>query len=227
MTSGRIPVVAGWTLDDVEGALRALEPDQFASHLVLDRTPWLWSERAAYTDWKSELARELQVDPYSLLVVGSAATGVTLNPKKSLFRGFQTASDVDVAVVSHYHFELGWKTLRELGSRGEIPTKQERRGRKQHREYLVFDGTIATDWILPHLPFGTKWSAALRSAEAGLPEPGHAVKARIYRDVEALRAYQVRNIARLRDQLLVIEDDEDFAEFDGAPLDTVDVKEEE
>lgn len=201
--------------------MRDLDADQFTSHLVIDRVPWLWSERRDYVDWKTALAEGLSVDPYSLLVVGSAATGVTLNPNKGVFREFSAASDVDVAVVSYYHFEVAWKTLRELGSRGSIPTRAERRGRKQHRGSLVFDGTIATDWFIEFLPFRDEWREAFRSAEGELPEPGHEVKARIYRDLDALREYQVRNIRRLREQVLVEESTDDLEGEEGAPLTTI------
>lgn len=211
-----------WTLNNVEDALRALDADRFANHVVLDRLPWLWKDRIDYVDWKTDLAVNLGVDPYSLLVVGSAATGVTLNPKKQLFSTFGPTSDVDVAVVSYYHFESAWKTLRELGSRGEIPTRAERRGRRQHREYLVFDGTIATDWFLEHLSFGIQWRDALRAAGGLLPENNHEVKARIYRDVDALRTYQVRNIRKLRDALLTAGHDDEFEAEEGLPLPTVD-----
>ena len=87
-----------------------------------------------------------------------------------------------------------------------------------HREYLVFDGTIATDWFLDKLPFGSQWRDALRCAEAELPERGHEVKARIYRDVDALRTYQLRNIRKLRDLLLSIDADPDLDLSEGAPL---------
>ena len=193
-------------IDSLEMELRAdlaqLEPGRFASHTILDRTPWLWgASRADYVNWKSELADGLGVDPYGVVVVGSACTGLTLNPKKQLFRQFRDDSDVDVAIISTYHFELAWKTLRDMGRAGSIPTKAQRAARKQHREYLVFDETIATDWILQHLPFGEEWRVALLESETKLPGGRHAVKARIYRDVSALRAYHVRNIIRLKSEL--------------------------
>ncbi|WP_143271478.1 hypothetical protein [Amycolatopsis echigonensis] len=198
-------------------ALLSFEPDRFTSHFVLDRVPWFWPDRSSYVEWKCELAAGLDVDPYAIVVVGSACTGVTLNPNKELFREFTPKSDIDVAIVSSYHFELAWKTLREMGSRGHIPTASERRARKKHRSYLVFDGTIATDWILRDLPFGKAWQAAFDAAELKLPMSGsHEVKGRIYRDLQDLRAYQVNNIERLKKDLSIPGDDID--EGEGEPL---------
>jgi hypothetical protein len=200
-------------------ALLSYSADMFTSHMLLDRTPWLWENRTDYVNWKSSLAGGLSVDPYALMVVGSACTGVSLNPKKRLFAEFRAESDVDVAVVSYYHFEVAWKTLREMGqSTKTIPTSEERRLRKQHRDHLVFDGTIATDWVLPYLPFGREWMHALQNSESELPGPRHKVKARIYRDLDALRAYHVRNVTRLKKELAAeaVADEE----TDGQPLPT-------
>lgn len=172
-------------------------------------------------DWKSDLAADLAVDPYSVLVVGSACLGATLNPKKELFAAFHEGSDVDVAIVSAHHFELAWKTLREMGRKpGEVPTRLQRRMIKQHRDHLVFDGTIAANWFLGELPFGEAWAAALLNAERRLPAQGHDVKARIYRDVDDLRAYHVRNVRRLKAGVDVPDLFESFE--DGAPLPTDD-----
>lgn len=207
--------------EDLRRALSEYDADRFASHMLFDRVPWLWNSRTEYIEWKTTLARGLDVDPYSLIVVGSACTGISLNPKKN-FSQFGDTSDVDVAVMSSYHFELAWKTLRELGRpSAEIPTKSQKYVLRQHREYLVFDGTIAADWILPHLPFGNNWRDALRQSELTLPGDRREVKARIYRDMDALRAYHVRNIEKIKQGLTLPSLAEENVDDDsGAPLPT-------
>jgi hypothetical protein len=77
-----------------------------------------------------------------------------------------------------------------------------------HRRNLVFDGTIATDQLLGRLPFGPRWSAALGRASNREPTTGRVVKARIYRDFESVRAYQLRGLRRLVNQLFITDDDE-------------------
>lgn len=215
----------GAAIRELEVALRELSAERFTSHMLLDRTPWLWQSRESYVEWKSDLASDLGVDPYSLLVVGSACIGATLNPKKQLFSSFHQGSDVDVAIVSAHHFELAWKTLRELGRKpGQIPTRTQKRMIKQHRDHLIFDGTIAANWFLGELPFGDTWADALLAAEHRLPSPGHEVKARIYRDVDDLRAYHVRNVRRLKAEVDVSDLPDDLD--DGRPLRSDDILDE-
>ena len=62
--------------------------------------------------------------------------------------------------------------------------------------------TIATDKLLPYLPFGTQWSNALRAMSKLEPTKNRQIKARIYKDFESLRAYQVNNLKNLRTQEL-------------------------
>jgi hypothetical protein len=98
-------------------SLRNLSAEDFTSRQLLDRVPWLFSDRPQYIGWKAALAADLEVDPYMLVVVGSAAVGFSLSPWKR-FSEFGPNSDIDVAVVSTRHFDDAWRWLRDLG-----PTK--------------------------------------------------------------------------------------------------------
>lgn len=183
----------------VDAAL-SLDSPSFCSHQILDRVPWIFDgDRIAYVNWKQELAANMEIDPYAICIVGSAATGVSLSPKKS-FRLFSTTSDVDVAIVSAFHFDIAWRTIRSFARRDVVLTRQQKRGLRQHRSGLLFDGCIATDQILKLLDYGPKWSNAL--ARAGRREPlvGHEVKARLYRDFEALRSYQMKSAYYTKEQ---------------------------
>lgn len=178
------------------GSLRDLSADDFANRQLLDRVPWLFSDRAQYIDWKAALAADLEVDPYMLLVVGSAALGFSLSPWKR-FAPFSQRSDIDVAVVSMRHFEDAWRWLRDLRPENSL-TRFERDMLARHRESLVFDGAIATDKLLRRLSFGPKWNSGLGHAGKREPTIGRSVKVRIYRDFESLREYHVANIKELK-----------------------------
>jgi hypothetical protein len=147
------------------------------------------------------LAVDLDVDPFMVIVVGSAATGYSLSPHKN-FSAFSPRSDIDVAIVSQRHFDDAWRWLRELG-----PVKLLKRGTLEHdmlnwhRRNLVFDGAIATDKLLSRLPFGPKWASGLGRAGKREPTVGRAIKARIYRDFESLRQYHVSGINDLKIQI--------------------------
>jgi hypothetical protein len=198
-----------------ERALASLTAEVFVNHHVLDRTPWLFEDRTRYIEWKTILATEIAVDPFSIVVVGSAALGFSLSPKKGL-SPFGERSDIDVAVVSPTHFDTAWRWLRNLGSPRLLGHGSFERGIVDwHRKNLVFDGAIATtDELLSRLEFGPSWKAALGRAGNREPTVGRNVKVRVYRDFESLRAYHVANIQELQRGLLA-----DLVEAtEGAPL---------
>lgn len=188
------------TLEVLQAALRKLDAASFTSLHVLDRLPHVFASREQYTAWRGVLARGLDVDPLCIVVVGSGAVGFSLSPREDKrFRAFHDESDIDVAVISPFHFEEAWRNIRAM--RGDASGVVKRLWR-HHRSSLVFDGTIATDQILPHLSFGAKWTSALGRAALREPTRDRDVKARIYRDFESLRDYQRRNIESLRGELL-------------------------
>lgn len=189
--------------------LLRLAPEDFVSYHVLDRVPWIFSNRSQYIDWKMALAAELDIDPFGIHVVGSSCLGVSLSPYKR-FTPFHRGSDIDVAVVSSRHFDEAWRWLRNLGPLDGLANGSfEQDMFKWHRKNLVFEGTIATDKLLGYLPFGAKWKRALGRARRRPPTVDREIKARIYRDVESLREYQVRSVKAL------------LAEI--APGDTIDI----
>lgn len=185
--------------DLVEAAL-TLEPEKFCSHQILDRVPWLFDDRAAYIEWKQSLAEALGVVPYAICIVGSAATGVSLSPSKE-FSLFHERSDIDVAVVSNHHFDLAWRKIRDLSLHPMLLSNGVRKKIDQHRKGLLFDGCIATDKVLSMLEYGPAWRDALLRAGTNPPVVGHEVKARLYRDFESLRAYQLKSARHAQKEL--------------------------
>jgi hypothetical protein len=175
-------------------------PELMASIWIIDRIPFLFGEdRERYAYWRCSLAKGLGVDPSSLVVTGSCAFGVSLNPNKN-YRFFDAKSDVDVAVISDYHFSSAWRALRNLGAgRHKLPpaTKQ---AVEDHVKRYIYWGTVATDRILHMLPFGKEWSEIIEKMQHTSPTDGRTIKARIYRDFDSLRAYQVNNLKNLRTQ---------------------------
>jgi hypothetical protein len=181
---------AALVLDD----LKALPPDTFASRHIFESIPYVFKEdMAAYVSWKAALGEAIDVDPRSIAVVGSAGLGVSLNPDNN-FSDFGPGSDVDVAVVSHHHFEAAWRFLRHVRVGRLSLTPEARQVIRGHGKAYVFDGTIATDFVLPYLPFGKEWLQALNSQSFVEPTVGLEVKARIYRDFDCLRDYQLKSV---------------------------------
>src|SRR5690606_27022468 len=93
-------------------SLKTEPPDEFVENHLFDCIPALFEgDRNDYVSWKRELAKQLEVDAACVTLVGSAAIGISLNPSKN-FREFNDDSDIDVAIVSHYHFTVAWRYLR-------------------------------------------------------------------------------------------------------------------
>jgi hypothetical protein len=189
-------------VEEVKLNIRELTPEAFTNHFLLDRVPHLFVDRKRYVDWKTALAGDLAVDPYSIVVVGSSCLGCSISPGDKFFKPFHAKSDIDVAVISLFHFDEAWRWLRQPGVRDRFDSKRWHNSFDDHRGRLVFDGAIATDKILSRLPYGPHWSRALHLAANREPTVGRKVKARIYKDFEALRSYQLNNVRSAKQSIL-------------------------
>lgn len=183
---------------EVISDLRTLPPASFVENHLFDRIPAIFGgDRALYIDWKRKLGQLIDVDPACLAIVGSAATGVSLSPTKN-FKEFDASSDVDVAVVSPYHFDIAWRYLRMNGSRRLSVDARTRNSWDQHVKQYIYWGTVATDRLLGVLPFGKDWLAATAAMSLEAPSLGRTINLRIYTDYDALRSYHVRGVRELR-----------------------------
>lgn len=186
----------------LEASIRANKPGFFASLEILEAVPFIFDgDRRACVEWKSRLAEALGVNSHSVIVVGSAVAGFSLSPTKA-FSVYNAESDVDVAVVSAHYFDIGWRWLRTLGAeRYRLPSHVQR-WIEDHRTRLVYYGTIATDKLLPYMPFGPTWVTKTASIISDPPISGRDLNIRLYRDNESLADYQTHGIRKLRERLL-------------------------
>lgn len=183
-------------------SLRTETPTAFVDNHLFDRIPAIFGEdRAQFINWKRILAKKIEVDPACITIVGSAATGTSLNPSKN-FKAFDDNSDVDVAVVSPFHFTVGWRYLRMNGARRLRVDARTRIAWDEHVSRYIYWGTIATDRLLGVLPFGLQWLQATSDIAQIAPTLGRSVNLRIYADYDSLRAYQIQGVRALRDSHL-------------------------
>jgi hypothetical protein len=188
--------------DEIQKALRTLPPTEFISTYFFDRLPHVFSEdRITCVAWKNALGNAIEIDPACITFVGSSATGVSLNPLKAL-KPFDDKSDIDVAVVSAYHFTVAWRYLRTQTQRRNQVDQKTRNAWDEHVKRFVFWGTIATDHLLGVFPFGKRWLDALGAMSRRQPTIGRDIRLRIYQDHDSLRAYQMVGVRSARDELL-------------------------
>ena len=179
-------------------SLQQTSPDSFVESHLFDRIPAIFDEnRSLFVLWKRTLGEKIEVDPACITIVGSAATGASLNPSKN-FKPFDESSDVDVAVISSYHFTVGWRYLRMNNSRRLRVDKRTQNAWDQHVSRYIYWGTIATDRLLGVLPFGLKWLEATSAMGRIPPTEGRSVNLRIYSDYDSLRSYHVQSVRNLR-----------------------------
>jgi hypothetical protein len=170
-------------------------PSQLVSRIILERLPFAFDTKEQYFNWRDMLAEGLEVDSRDIIVVGSAATGRSLN-SRTRFGVFNKRSDLDIAVISQVYFDRAWQWFRQadpvlLGFQVE-----QRKLFDRHREAYVFDGMIAANSFLSYLPFGSAWNRELQKSERYLPTllQGRVLSVRIYRDSEALRRAQLKSL---------------------------------
>lgn len=186
-------------LDEISGSD---DLGRLLSHWLFGATPEIFGTRGDWIEWRCQLADGLGVDDHGVLLVGSAAFGISLNPHNS-FRPFGPHSDIDVAVLSVHHFDIAWFEMRAMRERGWFSLPQRVKNElKRFAPNYVFAGSIATDKLIGRLSFGEAWVEALGEMTATEPTTDRTIKVRLYRDAEALRAYQMRGLRDARDALV-------------------------
>ena len=177
--------------------------DIVVSKWIVEKIPTIFNDdKEEFLRIKALIAQGLRVDMCSVVFVGSSCTGFSLNPKKN-FKTFDKDSDIDIAIISHHHFNLAWRWMRQIDM--STLNGKERYEISEHRKHFVFDGTIATDYILPLLPFGKNWGAVLASISKEPVFGGREIHFRLYQDHKSLIDYHVNNVKKNLPSILGVE----------------------
>lgn len=184
--------------DEFVADLMSMPLEKVVSHWIFMRIPYVFNTNLPlFIDWKHELANLLKIDSASIFITGSSNIGISLNPHKN-YKPFDENSDIDVAIISDYYFNEAWRYMRSLGASIHNLDPKSRIAIDDHVSRLIYWGTIATDKILLNLPFGREWNNALRRIGNYNPIKNRIVNARIYKDFESLRAYQILGMKALQ-----------------------------
>ena len=172
------------------------------SKWIIEKVPFIFGDNLEqYIKWKEILATKIGVDSKAIVFIGSASVGFSLNPENNL-RAFTERSDIDVAIISQHYFDISWHFLRNIGTKRYSLTHKELNSLDDHRNRLIYWGTIATDKIIQILPFGDKWITSLNEMATIEPTIDRVINIRIYKDFEALRAYHRSGLKIIKDKLI-------------------------
>lgn len=172
------------------------------SRWIIEGIPHIFNDDLeSYIKWKEQLSFLIGVDAKAIVFTGSSSVGFSLNPAKD-FQPFNINSDIDVAIISSIHFDIAWHFLRNIGTQYHRFNTREKNAIDDHRNRLIYYGTIATDKIVQLLPFGMEWVKAMNEMAKIEPTKDREINFRIYKDFEALKSYQLIGVTKVKDKLL-------------------------
>lgn len=190
-------------IDQFKDDLNKCSLNFVVSKWILERIPYIFKEnRLDYLTVKSFISDNIKVDSCSIFFVGSCAVGFSLNPNK-LFKPFDENSDIDIAVISHYFFDVAWRTIQDIDfSSISYPIQQII---TEHRNRYIYWETIALDKIIGIMPFAKEWLETIESLKRLENLNNRNIAFRLYRNPEALKRYHINNLKTNQTSILGVE----------------------
>ncbi len=181
-------------IDEFKNDYKTQTADFVISKWIIEKIPYIFNgDYNSFIQTKLLIGQLLDVDSCSVVFVGSCSSGFSLNPHKS-FKLYDKRSDIDIAIISNYHFNIAWHCIRNIDITSVIPEAIS--AINDHRQRLVFWGTIATDKILGLLPFGEQWLNAIEVLRKNPIFENRDINFRLYQDHDSLRAYHRDNLKK-------------------------------
>lgn len=167
-----------------------------------------------FREFVHEAAQAFDVDPNGIYCIGSGAIGISMNPKNiemGRLKRYGSGSDLDIAVISQFHFDQAWRDLRVLSHKAYTPaTSSTLRRKLDHQQSRLFDGAIVANKLMSNLTFGTTWSLQLRRLQFEWQErldSSGGINMWIYRDYWSVRSYVAEGIQKCIDTLRSVDDE--------------------
>jgi hypothetical protein len=156
------------------------------------------------------LSSAMQLSEQSVVIVGSAKIGFSLNPD-NFPRRFSEVSDIDVLIVSEYLFDRVWMTLlewhypRRLLNLGRVENEWVRFRRKEiYWGWLVptqirYEGLSFPGILKPLRDISAQWFDAFQSLSLYPEFAARSVKGRLYRTWDHALRYHMDGLRQIRD----------------------------
>ena len=178
-------------------AAASLSSRQFVDDYLFVVPPWAFrSVPSEYDEFRGELSSRLEVTSAGIVLVGSGRLGFSLNADH-LLRGFGSASDLDVVILSSEKFDQTWAELIETSTDITLAGEEERRRLRKTRENF-FHGYLRPD----HLPLTTKlaedWFPKLATRFSSRVASRHEVRAWLFKSEVHARAVYSDHLGRIQ-----------------------------
>ena len=195
------------TYPDQDLLLSHADVETLIDEHVLRSDPYAFSNKE-FAGIQTRIARELGVDRNGVFIVGSGATGLSINPGKienGALKPFDLSnSDIDLAILSSRHFDEGWRSIREQ-TLSYLPTREEGiDDALTHQRKRFFDGVILANKLLRYLPFNNQWNTGLIRIQQEIAialSHDMDVNVWLFRDYWSLRSYTAEGIVECRRKL--------------------------
>ncbi len=105
-------------LEDFNDLIRSEHSEKFARHKLFDEHCFVFNDpsilaNGQYSEFRSKIADELNINPRNIAIVGSAKFGWSMAPAKYGQRYIHGASDIDIVIISKELFENFWYQIRQ------------------------------------------------------------------------------------------------------------------
>lgn len=159
-----------------------------------------------YDDFKMFVAKKLDVHFNNVAIIGSAKSGISLNPSKKLRKFIEDEdelgqkSDMDLVIVSRKYYQLFWEAYLDLFYSRKLYSDNYTTVSKS-----IFKGFVSVKNLEPIHPFFREWIVKVDSFMKDLQvlfQIQHTVNYRIYRSWEEVERYHQSGIDQLRRYLL-------------------------
>lgn len=177
-----------------------LRPDPYAFNLSGENT---------FREFVQQCAREYDVDPNGVYCIGSGAIGLSFNPNKMdgrRLKEFDQESDLDIAIISPFHFETAWRDLRTAAHPAYSNPSATLKRKISHQRSRMFDGAIVANKLMSNLTFSKTWSLARTRMKYEWQERLNLrgdLNMWIYRDYWSVRSYAAEGIQKCKDKMRI------------------------
>lgn len=191
-------------LETLKNDIVSYTPTEFCRSQLFSQDMWFFDDgpddvKGSYHDFKCTVSEILDTNPNNVALVGSAKFGLSLNPNKN-WREFDSASDLDIVIVSKQQFNEIWACYRKAFYNG-FPNLVSYHGENVFKGFVVVSSKDYPEFKSEFLrPVWLKMQKLVREIQIN-HRISREIKFRIYADWADVEEYHFFGIRMLRKAL--------------------------